>query len=324
MRVAILNRLLSLCLAVMGPLSFIAAVAIPHAKAQEEIPDVSIKSRLAAGLDMTRRRSVAIRSEVKLVQIPITVTDLFERPLLGLHKDNFRVFDDGVEQNIFQFFSEEAPVSVGMVFDASNSMQKKINQSRLAVEEFLRLSAPGDEFFLLKFSSRPAPVCPFTTDVNEIRDGLATIQSGGWTSLYDAMYLGINHMKLAVHSRKALFVLSDGEDNNSRYTEGEIRSLIREADVRVFAISILDRSASLERICEESGGRAYRIRKLDELSDMAATLSKEIHSYYVLAFSAEKARDDGKYHRVTVRFNPPAGAPPLRVAWRHGYYAPSY
>jgi VWFA-related protein len=272
--------------------------------------------------DQSRSRSSTLRTDVKLVLIPVTVTDLLQHPVLDLKKHNFRVFDDGVEQKISQFFMEESPVSVGMVFDASNSMRKKIDESRQALTQFLRMSTPGDEFSLWKFSDRPQTVCPFTTNAAKIEDSLALIQSGGWTSLFDALYLALNQMKRATHGTKVLFVLSDGGDNNSRYTEREIKNMIREADVRIFSISILDHSPTLERISDESGGRAYRVHKLDELPEMAAKLSGEIHSHYMLGYLPEKAQNDGKYHKVGVKLFPPAGSPRLHVAWRRGYYAP--
>ncbi|MBV8553250.1 MAG: VWA domain-containing protein [Acidobacteriaceae bacterium] len=272
-------------------------------------PDASSRSRLPS-----------IRTHVKLVVIPVTVTDLLERPVSGLHKQDFQVFEDGVEQKISAFSSEESPVSVGLVFDASNSMRKKIDQSRAAMLEFLRMSFPGDEFFLLTFNTRPAPVGRFTTDIEEIQNALALTQSRGWTALFDAIYIGMAQMKQATHDRKVLLVVSDGGDNNSRYSESEIKNAIREADVRVFSISILDRSPCLERISEESGGRAYRVRKLDELPYIAQTLSEEIHSHYVLGYSPSQGQNDGKYHRVTVKLVLPPGSPRVRVAWRHGYY----
>jgi Ca-activated chloride channel homolog len=297
---------------------FILNTAPTAANAQE---DVSGPRRMQQRSDPVRNRSGRLRTDVKLVLIPVTITDPLGRPVLDLSKQSFRVFDDGVEQKISHFFMEDSPVSVGMVFDASNSMRKKIDQSRHALSEFLRTSTPGDEFSLWKFSDRPQTVCPFTTDVALIEDNLSSIESGGWTSLFDALYLALNQMKRAVHGSRALFVLSDGGDNNSRYTEREIRNMVREADVRIFSISIYDHSAALERISDESGGRAYQVHKLDELPAMTAKLSKEIHSHYVLGYLPPKAQDDGKYHKVMVKLLTPAGSPRLHVAWRRGYYA---
>lgn len=271
---------------------------------------------------IAKTRPTDIRSETKLVLVPVLVTDPYERPVQGLSRNNFHVFDEGVEQNISEFFSEDTPASVGIVFDASNSMRTKIDDSREAVSQFLRLSSPGDEFSLLKFSDRPQPICPFTMDTTKIENGLSQIQSGGWTSLFDALYLVINRMKHANNGTKALFVLSDGGDNNSRYTEGEIKNMVREADVRIFSVSILDHAPALERISDESGGRAYRIHKLQELPGVAERLSAEIHSHYVLGYLPKRELNDGKYHKVVVKLVPPDGSPRFQVAWRHGYYAP--
>ena len=184
------------------------------------------------------------------------------------------------------------------------------------------MSLPGDEFSLLKFSDQPEFVCGFTTNIHEIEDGLLSIQANGWTSLYDAIYLSINKIKHAQHERKVLLVLSDGGDNDSRYTEREIKQLVAEADVRIFSISILDRSPSLEAIAEESGGRAFRVRKLEELPDLAANISAELHSQYVLGFSPAD-RKDGKYRKVKIELTEPAGIGGIHASWKRGYYGPS-
>lgn len=260
--------------------------------------------------------------DVNLVLIPVLVTDLYDRPIRGLSKQDFRLFEGTAEQQISQFFNMDSPISIGIVFDASHSMASRIDQTRKAVSEFLRLSTPGDEFFLLKFSDHPEDVVGFTSDIAEIQEGVDSIHPGGWTSLFDAIYLGIHDMKHATHTRKVLLVLSDGGDNNSRYTESEMRQAVKEADVRIFAISIINSAPSLEKICEESGGRAVRVRNLDELPDMAANLSEEIHSEYVLGYSPSDAERDGKYRKVRVELLQPTGRPRLRTSWKRGYYGP--
>ena len=269
-----------------------------------------------------KRESPALRADVNLVLIPVLVTDLYDRPVRGLAKENFRLLEGGVEQQISEFFSQDTPLSIGILFDASNSMRYKIDQARLAVSEFLRMSTLGDEFFLLKFSDAPESVCPFTTDIREVEDGLDAIRTGGWTSLFDAIYLGINQMKHSSRIRKVLLVLSDGGDNNSRYTEREITQLVKEADVRIFSISILNGSGALEKISEQTGGRAIRVRNVNELPQIAATLSQEIHSEYVLGYSPSDPQRDGKYRRVKVELLPPGGVS-LRTSWKHGYYGPA-
>jgi Ca-activated chloride channel family protein len=269
------------------------------------------------------RRSGAIRVDVNLVLIPVTVTDSYERPVRGLQKSDFHLFENGLERQVSEFFSQETPISIGIVFDASGSMKGKMDQSLQAVREFLKLSLPGDEFFLTKFSDRPEPVSGFTSASKDIEESLPSIQPGGWTALCDAIYMGLHQMKRATHNRKVLLILSDGGDNNSRYTTREIRELVKEADVRIFSISILDRSPWLETIATESGGRAFRVHKIEELPDLAADISAELHSEYVLGFSPVEQTNDGLYRKIKVELVPSAGTTRLRASWKRGYYAPT-
>ena len=261
--------------------------------------------------------------DVNEVLIPVLVTDLYDRPVHGLKKEDFRLFEDGAEQNISEIFSDDSPISIGVVFDSSHSMRTKISQARLALSQFLRMSTPGDEFLLLKFSDHPELVQGFTSDIAAIEESTESIQAAGWTSLYDAMYLAINRMKRASRARKVLLVLSDGADNNSRYSEGEVRELVKEADVRIFSISILDRAPSLDRLSEESGGRAYRVRNLEELPDVAANISVEMHMQYVLGYTPVVQQKDGKYRKVKVEVAQPAEGAKLRTSWKRGYYGPA-
>ena len=210
----------------------------PLARAAEDQAKISIAPMPRRPSEPTSRAG-SIRIDVNLVQIPVMVTDPYERPVLGLKKTDFHVFEDGVEREISQFISEEAPISVGIVFDSSASMRPKMDQSIQAVREFLKMSLPGDEFFLTKFSDKPESVLGFTTQSKDIEDGMARIQPAGWTALFDAISLGIHQMKRASLSRRVLLVMSDGGDNDSRYTEREVRELVKEADVRIFSISIL-------------------------------------------------------------------------------------
>jgi Ca-activated chloride channel family protein len=296
----------------------------PKACAEDDNPTVSITPRVSGRSNQLKSRAESLRVDVNLVLIPVMVTDPYERPVQGLRKSDFHVFEDGVEQEISQFFSEEEPISIGIVLDASASMRKKMDESRRAIMEFLKASTTGDEFSLLKFNDRPESVCPFTTDPKDIENILPSVQAEGWTSLFDAIYLGVNQMKHANHARKVLLILSDGGDNNSRYTEREITNLVKEEDVRIFSISIFDKSSSLEAITEESGGRAFRVRKLEELPELAATVSEELHSEYVLGFAPAERPTDGKYRKVKVTAIPQtAGGLPVRTSWKRGYYSPA-
>ncbi|MGE5570258.1 MAG: VWA domain-containing protein [Rhodospirillales bacterium] len=291
--------------------------------AQESGPRVEIKPR-AASASKLPDNTPRIYLDVKLVLVPVSVTDKMDRPIRGLQKEHFRIKDEGEEQEITTFSSEDAPVSVGVVFDASSSMQgAKMKDSRAAVDRFLDTAMPEDEFFLLKFNDRPEQLSSFTTDTEDIRGLLRGVYATGWTALLDALYTGVQGMRKAGNSRKALLVLSDGGDNNSRYSEPEIKDLVRESDVRIFAISIQDGSRLLKSLATESGGRAFRVRKLKQLEEVIAKVSADMRSQYVLGYTPKKLQANGKYHKVKVEITPPPGAPRLRVAWKRGYYAPA-
>lgn len=266
--------------------------------------------------------AASIRLDVKVVQIPVSVTDLWDRPIEGLQKTDFHLYEDNVEQKIVYLSGEDAPASVGLIFDASGSMRDKIETSVAAIEQLFTTTQPGDEFLLVRFSDRPRLVSGFTDDIEELSSWLHSIRPGGWTALHDAIYLGVHQMKKARNARRALMILSDGGDNNSRYSRAEIRELIKEADVRVYSIGLalgmLQGSRLLEQISAESGGKMIRVHKLDDLPDAIEKLSRELRSQYVLGYYSSNPVNDGKYRKVRVEISQ-SGA---HAAWRHGYYAP--
>jgi Ca-activated chloride channel family protein len=263
-----------------------------------------------------------IRTEVNRVFIPTTVTDSYGRPVTGLRKEDFRLLEDGIEQDLSHFFIEDGPISIGVVFDVSGSIRNKLGPAQRAISEFLRLSARDDEFFLTTFRDQPELVQGFTNHVEDIESALALVQPSGWTALYDAMVMGIHYMKRATRNRRVLLIFSDGGDNNSRYSEGEVKNLVREANVRIFSISVQSHTPALEKLSAESGGDSYRVTKLDELPEVAAALSAKAHAEYVLGFTPPERQRDGKYHTVKVEILQPAGEPRLHVSWRRGYYGP--
>ena len=285
-------------------------------------PKVAITPRVPLGRDTSAPRPGAIRLDVKVVLIPVTVTDVWDRPIAGLRKDDFHLFEDNVEQKIAYISSEDAPASVGLIFDASGSMRDNMETSVTAVDQFFKTTLPGDEFLLVRFSDRAQLITGFTSDVHEISTCLHSVKAGGWTALHDAIYLGIQKMKKARNAHKALVVLSDGGDNSSRYSAGEIRDLVREADVRVYSVALLtgllQGSRFLEKISDETGGRMVRVRKLDDLSDAMEKMSRDLRSQYVLGYYSSNPQNDGRYRKVRVQVNQPT----VRASWRRGYYAP--
>lgn len=306
-------------LAVTGALTVWPAAAIREDVAHGGEATVSIISRVPP---RNSANAASIRLDVKVVQIPVTVTDLWDRPVEGLNKTDFHLYEDNVEQKIVYLSSEDAPASMGLIFDASGSMRDKIDTSVTAIEQLFMTTQPGDEFLLVRFSDRPHLVSDFTEDIHELSEWLHSIRPGGWTALHDAIYLGIHKMKRARNARRALVILSDGGDNNSRYSAAEIRELVKEADVRVYsiglALGLLQGSRLLERISEESGGRMIRVHKLEELPEAIEKLSRDLRSQYVLGYYSSNPVNDGKYRKIRVEVK----QPDVHAAWRHGYYAP--
>jgi Ca-activated chloride channel family protein len=273
-----------------------------------------------------------IRMNVDMVLVPVTITDPLNRLVTGLEKEDFQVYENNGEEKIVSFASEDAPVSIGIIFDLSGSMSSKLVRAREAILQFIKTANPQDEFFVIGFNDRPELIEDFTSSVEDIQARLATVQAGHRTALLDAIYYGIAKMKDAHHERKALLVVSDGGDNRSRYTEGEVRSAVREADVEIYSIGIFDPYAPtpeertgpqlLDDISSATGGRLFRVDDVDEMSDIAEKISTELRNQYVIGYKPVDLTRDGKWRKVKVKVNPPPGLPPLTVYARTGYYAP--
>lgn len=325
------HRKLFLISAILAPL----AAALWAADGGPSDPKVSIEPRAKPEANRAPAPRTDIRVDSTLVLIPVTVTDPLNRFVTGLEKENFKLFEEKKEQEIVSFTSEDAPLSVGLVFDCSGSMGSKLEKSREAVSQFFKTANPEDEFFLVQFNDTADLVQHFTTRLEEIQNRLTFTQSKGRTALLDAIYLALHEMKKAKNPRKALLIISDGGDNSSRYTEGEIKNLVKEADVQIYAIGIYEPVGSRSRtpeemagpgllteIAEQTGGRQYPVMNVNELPDIAAKIGVELRHQYILGYSPQNAQHDGKYRRVDVKLIQPRGLGPLRAFWRRGYYAP--
>jgi Ca-activated chloride channel family protein len=281
-------------------------------------------------------RAHNLRVDTDMVLVPVSVCDGNNRPVTGLEREHFKIFDNKVEQTVTHFAMDDAPMSVGLVFDTSGSMGPKLRRSRMAASAFFHTSNPEDEFFLVEFSDMPKLLVPLTLDPEEIQNQLTFAQSRGRTALLDAIVLAMHEMRRSKLPRKALLIISDGGDNSSRYSASEVRSMVRESDVLVYAIGIFEpfgtRGRSPEEmagpgmlsdLAEQSGGRHFPVENLEELPDIAAKIGIELRNRYVLGYSPTDRQHDGRYHRVQVKVVPPHGLPPLHAAWRMGYYAPA-
>jgi Ca-activated chloride channel family protein len=297
----------------------------PEAKTDEIAKQTVVPASLS---DHVRPFKVA----VDLVLVPVTITDPMNRLVTGLEKENFELFEGNSKEEIKSFSSEDAPVSLGVIFDSSGSMSSKMDRAKDAVVEFFKTANPQDEFFMITFSDEPEMVNDFTSSVDDIQGKLVFTVPQRRTALLDAIYMGVSKMRQAKYPKKALLIISDGGDNHSRYTENEIKAMVKEADVMVYAIGIYDRyfqsdeerlgPALLGDITQLTGGRAFTVENPNDLGDVATKIGVELRNQYVLGYRPSKAARDGKWRKIKVKLMPPKGLPPLRVYARTGYYGP--
>jgi Ca-activated chloride channel family protein len=280
------------------------------------------------------KSKATLRVDSNLVLVPVSVCDPANRPVTGLEREHFKIFDDRVEQTLTHFAMDDEPVAVGLVFDISGSMGPKLRLARLAAAQFFRTANAADEFFLVEFNDTPRLVTPLTRDFQEIQNQLTFAGSKGRTALLDAIVLALHEIKKSPKKRKALLIISDGGDNSSRYSEGEVRNFIREGDVLIYAVGVFEalgaRGRTVEEsagpgllsdIAEQTGGRHFPA-DVNELPDIAAKIGIELRNRYVLGYSPTDSQRDGRYHKVEVKIVPPRGLPKLNAHWRTGYFAP--
>ena len=260
-----------------------------------------------------------LKVDVDLVMVNVSVTDSDNRFVADLKPGNFQLFEDKVDQQIRYISSEVAPLSLGIVFDISHSMEKKIDFARDAAVKFLETGTPDDEYFLVEFASRAKLAEGFTSDINRLRDRLSFTPAQGATALYDAVYLGLSKVKGGQNPKKALLLITDGEDNHSRYSRRDIREFLRESDVQVYVIDL--GRALMGDLADLTGGHSYRV-SVDDLEDTCEKIALELKSQYAIGYESTNRNKDGKLRKIRVRVNPPAGMGRLNVRARDGYFAP--
>jgi Ca-activated chloride channel homolog len=278
-----------------------------------------------------------IKADVDLALVNVTVTDPYNRLVTGLEPDNFRVFEDNVEQEVVSFSSEDVPISIGVIFDFSGSMANKVDKAREAALEFFKTANPQDEFFLVSFNERAELTSAFTNSVEDLQSRMMMSAPKGRTALLDAIYLGLSEMRGAHNAKRALLILSDGGDNHSRYNENDIKRLVKEADTQLYAIGIYDPlgyrnrtpeelngPSLLAEITELTGGRVFAVEHLNDLPDIASKIGMELRNQYVLGYRPSNRVHDARWRKIKVKLHAPKGLPPLTVYAKSGYYAPAH
>jgi Ca-activated chloride channel family protein len=278
----------------------------------------------------------SVHIDVNLALVNVSVTDPYNRLVTGLEPDNFRVFENNVEQEILFFSSEDVPISIGVVFDLSGSMANKVGKAKEAAMEFFKTANPHDEFFLVSFNERAQLMSSFTDSVEDLQSRLLSASPKGRTALLDAIYLGLSQMRSARNAKRALLIISDGGDNHSRYNATDIKRLVREADTQLYAIGIFDPLGYRNRTPEElggpslltevtelTGGRTFDVENVDELPDIAAKIGAELRNQYILGYRPTNKSQDARWRKIKIKLRAPKGLPSLNVYAKTGYYAGS-
>jgi len=292
------------------------------------------------GKSEDKTRGFTLGVNVDLVMMYTSVFNDEGHFIRGLKKEDFNVYEDGVQQEISFFSQEDVPLSLGIVIDTSNSMDDKIEQLNRAAYAFIKAGNPQDEFFLVGFNDEVELLQPFTSDMDEITDALENAVITGGTALYDAIFLGVEEAERGEKSKKAIVVITDGIDKDSVYTPNELVASIQEAEVQIFTVGFLDKpderslfkkvfskseeqkaQDALVRISEETGGKAFFPKDISEIHDIVSEIAMELRNQYSIGYISNNTDRDGSWRRVVVRLNRDIDSEP-HLRYRRGYYAP--
>ena len=311
--------------------AFLAGIAVVTLCSAAQNPnDVHVQPRSQA--ESTQKSEPGLKthtkpfvSNVDVVLVPVTVTDPLTRIVTGLDRQNFSLFDNDRPQEIEYFYTQDAPISIGIILDTSGSIGGAINDSREAIKEFMKASNPDDEFLLITFADKPKLMGDFTNSPEEIESKLVYTVPYGWTGLWDAVYLGLSKMRTAKYSKKVLLIVSDGGENNSRHTAKELRRFVLESDVQIFGVGVPGAdydTIGMRAMAGYSGGQMFEGPR-NTYADTLTKIAIELRNEYVLGYRPKELARDGKFHKIRVKLVPPRGLPPLSGSVKKaGYYAP--
>ena len=268
--------------------------------------------------------SQTLRVDLDLVLVPVSVTDGDGRPVPGLKVSDFRLWEDRIEQEIRYVSAESMPASIGVVLDVSNSMNGILPVAQNAVAAFLEAGHTEDEYFLIEFNDQPRVTESFTHNVDLLRNRLIKAPPEGQTALYDALYRGVSLVQRGINPRKALLIVTDGEDNHSRYSRSNIEEYIRESSVQMYAIGISSSfgKGALRELTGTTGGRAVFADDDEDLEAITRQIAVEMKNQYVLGYVSTNEERDGNWRELRVRVD--SGDGRLTVRARRGYYASRY
>jgi VWFA-related protein len=267
-----------------------------------------------------------------MVVLRATAQDRKSVLVSGLAKEDFQVYEDGVQQQIKHFSHDDNPVTVGLVIDNSGSMRPKRADVIAAALAFARSSNPRDEMFVVNFNEKVSFALPdniaFTDKVAQLEVALSRSVPDGETALYDAVAAALTHLKKGTRDKKVLIVISDGGDNASKHKLAEAAALAGQPDVIIYTIGIFDdqdadrNPAVLKRLAKDTGGQAFLPRSLKEIAPICEQIAHDIRNQYTLAYVPTNRNRDGGYRVIQVKASA-VGRGRLLVRTRTGYFAPS-
>jgi Ca-activated chloride channel homolog len=272
----------------------------------------------------------SIGVDVDVVLATVTVTDRNGRFVTGLERENFKISEDKVSQDIKYFSSEDIPLSVGIILDVSGSMKDKLKTAVEAAITFMKGGSPDDEYFLVEFADQPTGTADFTNDISKIQSRFLFSKAKGRTALYDAVYMGLSKLEKGNNSKRALLLITDGEDNRSRYTFSNVREFVKEKDVQMYAIGISngwsDSSAEqgralLRDLAAISGGNSFFPSSITNLENICRTIATELKYQYVIGYQSTNNSKDGEWRKIKVTAEYPNNK--LTVRAKAGYYGPT-
>jgi Ca-activated chloride channel family protein len=272
--------------------------------------------------------------DTDLISFNVTVTDKSGQHISGLPKTAFTVFDEKKPQEISFFGEDDSPISVGIVFDVSGSMtEEKVGRAREAIARFMETSHNDDEYSLIMLKDGEAFLSlDQTRDHQAVIDKLTYVTPHGATALYDACYLGLNKVLRGTRPRQALLLISDGQDNDSRYTLEELHSMVKESDVIIYSIGVAEQDNEyltlygeevLTEVATMTGGKFFHPKTSEEMSEVFERIALELRHQYAIGYRPANFTTDGKWHHIKVKLAPPPGSPRLFLRYRRGYYAPA-
>jgi VWFA-related protein len=339
-----LGARVGLCACVVAALALAAGMSIPTTsfsqdKSQQEERKKPVKPELESGSPQQPRESqkgYTIGVNVDQVVVHTTVLDKSGHFVSGLKKEDFRIYEDGIGQTVNLFSQEDVPVSLGIVLDTSGSMRNKIDNVNRAALAFIKASNPQDEVFLIGFNDQVELLEDYTSDLEEISDALDNIIVSGGTALYDAVHLAVEKAQKGIKPKKAIVLITDGEDRDSYYKLEEMVAKVQESDVQVYSVGFLSpvpekglfgrwsksvpekAHDALQLISEDTGAKAFFPQKVAEIGQIVSEVAYELRNQYSIGYISTNTSRDGSYRRIKVELDPSKAAGRL-VRYRRGY-----